>query len=106
MNKKKEAKMKVWKNALMVVAVASLVLSFPLGSTWAKTYKLTVVAGHPPIFLWETLCRDFFIPEVDRRLAEAGGQHQIEWNQAYGGTVAKIEDAASQRDLHDTLWHR
>ena len=85
--------MKVWKNAFLVVVVASLVLSVPIGSAWAKTYKLTVVAGHPPIFLWVTLCRDFFIPEVDKRLAEAGGKHKIEWNQAYGGTVAKIGGA-------------
>jgi TRAP-type C4-dicarboxylate transport system substrate-binding protein len=85
--------MKVWKKVFLVVVVASLVLSVPIGSAWAKTYKLTVVAGHPPIFLWVTLCRDFFIPEVDKRLAEAGGKHKIEWNQAYGGTVAKIGGA-------------
>jgi TRAP-type C4-dicarboxylate transport system substrate-binding protein len=57
----------------------------------AKNYKMTVVAGHPPIFLWVTLCRDYFIPEVDKRIAPLG--HKIEWNQAYGGTIAKIGGA-------------
>ena len=82
--------MKVWRKALLIAVMAAIVFGVPISSTWAKTYKLTVVAGHPPIFLWVTLCRDFFIPEVDRRLQEAGGKDKIEWNQAYGGTVAKI----------------
>jgi len=85
--------MKLWEKAILVVVTASLIFSLPVGSTQAKTYKLTVVAGHPPIFLWVTLCRDFFIPEVDKRLLEAGGKYKIEWNQAYGGTVAKIGGA-------------
>ncbi len=85
--------MKLWKNALLLVIIAALVFSVPVGSVSAKTYKITVVAGHPPIFLWVTLCRDYFIPEVNKRLQEAGGKHKIEWNQAYGGTIAKIGGA-------------
>ena len=57
---------------------------------WQKTYKITVATGHPPIFLWVTLLRDYFIPEVNKRLEAAGAKDKIEWNQAYGGTVAKI----------------
>jgi TRAP-type C4-dicarboxylate transport system substrate-binding protein len=37
-----------------------------------------------------TLLRDYVIPEVDKQLAAAGGKDKIEWNQAYGGTVAKL----------------
>ena len=85
--------MKRWRKLLLMVLALSLVLSLFIGPASAKTYKLTVVAGHPPIFLWVTLCRDFFIPEVDKRLQEAGGKHKIVWNQAYGGTVAKIGGA-------------
>ena len=80
--------MKFLKYALSIMVTAALIVSVPIGSTSAKTYKITVAAGHPPIFLWVTLCRDFFIPEVNKRLAAVG--HKIEWNQAYGGTVAKI----------------
>jgi TRAP-type C4-dicarboxylate transport system substrate-binding protein len=70
-----------------MIAVA---LSVPTVPAQAKTYKLTAAAGHPPIFLWVTLTRDFFIPEVDRLLVEAGAKDKIVWNQAYGGTVAKL----------------
>jgi len=85
--------MKIWKKTLLIVVMASLIFSLPVGSALAKDYKMTVVTGHPPIFLWVTLCRDFFIPEVDKRLLEAGGKHKIVWNQAYGGTIAKIGGA-------------
>jgi TRAP-type C4-dicarboxylate transport system substrate-binding protein len=71
----------------MVLILAMVLFAVPAA---AKTYKLTVVAGHPPIFLWVSMAQDFFVPEVDKRLAAAGGEHKIEWNQAYGGTVAKI----------------
>ena len=83
--------MKKWQKLLLIVVAAGMILSLPLGSAVAKNYKMTVVAGHPPIFLWVTLCRDYFIPEVDKRIAPLG--HKIEWNQAYGGTVAKIGGA-------------
>src|SRR3546814_4625742 len=33
---------------------------------------------------------DYFIPEVDKRLAAAGGKVKIEWNRAYGGTLVKL----------------
>jgi TRAP-type C4-dicarboxylate transport system substrate-binding protein len=85
--------MKLLKKTLLIVVTAALIFSLPAGPALAKDYKLTVVTGHPPIFLWVTLCRDFFIPEVDKRLLEAGGKDKIVWNQAYGGTVAKIGGA-------------
>jgi len=82
--------MKSVKMLLLIMVVLAVILTVPIAPAQAKTYKLTSAAGHPPIFLWVTLTRDFFIPEVDRRLAEAGGKDKIIWNQAYGGTVAKL----------------
>ncbi len=77
---------RVTKTLLLTVALCLLV---PFAAP-AKTMKMTVVAGHPPVFLWVSLCRDFFIPEVDKRIKAAGIDFTIEWNQAYGGTIAKI----------------
>jgi len=82
--------MELWKKTVLMVLMVSLVMGLSAGSAPAKNYKLTVVAGHPPIFLWVTLCRDYFIPEVNKRLAEAGGKDTVEWNEAYGGTIAKL----------------
>jgi TRAP-type C4-dicarboxylate transport system substrate-binding protein len=50
--------------------------------------KLTVVSGHPPATAGVRLLRDYFIPEVDKRLA-AGGRYKIQWTQAYAGAIAK-----------------
>ena len=85
--------MKFLKRLSLIVLLGALIFVLPMGQAQAKTYKLTVVAGHPPIFLWVSMARDFFIPEVDKRLKEAGGENSVEWNQAYGGTVAKIGGA-------------
>ena len=68
-------------------AIAATLVAAPAR---AETYNLTVAAGHPPVFLWVKLMSEFFIPEVDKRLADAGGAHKVEWTEAYGGTVAKI----------------
>ena len=78
------------KKVLLIGMMVALAISIGVGSVGAKTYKVTVVAGHPPIFLWVTLCRDYFIPEVDKRIAALGSGDKIVWNQAYGGTIAKI----------------
>lgn len=82
--------MKAFRLSLLMLVMFALPLIASVAPAKAKTYKMTVATGHPPIFLWVTLTRDFFIPEVDKRLAAAGGKDKIEWNQAYGGTVAKI----------------
>ncbi|MCB2037859.1 MAG: C4-dicarboxylate TRAP transporter substrate-binding protein, partial [Ottowia sp.] len=55
-----------------------------------QTLRLTAVAGHPPVFLWVKLLDEFFIPEVDKRVAAAGGKVKIEWTRAFGGTLVKL----------------
>jgi C4-dicarboxylate-binding protein DctP len=49
---------------------------------------LTVIDAYAPTALWVRVFIDYFIPEVDRRLAETGN-YEIDWNQVFGGTVAK-----------------
>jgi len=85
--------MKTVQRLLAISVIAAMMFVASMSTATAKTHKLTVVAGHPPIFLWVTLTRDFFIPEVDKRLKAAGGNDKVVWNQAYGGTIAKIGGA-------------
>ena len=54
------------------------------------TIRLTAAAGHPPVFLWVKLVDEYFIPEVDKRLAAAGSKSKIEWTKAWGGTLIKL----------------
>lgn len=55
-----------------------------------QTIKLTVTAGHPPVFLWVKTTDEVFIPEVDKRLVAAGNKYKIEWTKAWGGTLIKL----------------
>jgi len=54
-----------------------------------KTIRLSVATGHAPVVTWVSKLDKFFIPEIDRRLKEAG-EYKIKWTKAYSGTVAKI----------------
>lgn len=49
---------------------------------------LTVIDAYAPTALWVRVFMNYYMPEVDRRLAETGN-YEIDWNSAFGGTVAK-----------------
>ena len=52
------------------------------------TINLTAVDGYPPKSLWIKEFIDFYIPEVDKRLAKTN-KYKIRWNQAWGGQIVK-----------------
>ncbi len=94
---------------LAVVAAASLGLTSAASAQ--QTIKLTISAGHPPAFLWVKVLDEFFVPEIDRRLAAAGGRHKIDWTKAWAGTLAKsgqesvaIKDGVSDLGFAGTLF--
>jgi len=51
--------------------------------------KITVCAGQAPVFPFVRLISQSFIPSVNADLARTG-KLKITWNEAYGGTLAKI----------------
>ena len=70
------------------VLLASVLAVFPLAANAQQVIKLTAMDGYPPRALWVKEFIEFYIPEVDKRLA-AGGKYKIEWNQAWGGQIVK-----------------
>lgn len=54
----------------------------------AEKIKAVVIDGYPARALWVKEFSNFFIPEVDKRLAETGN-YVMEWQEAYGGTIVK-----------------
>ena len=70
-----------------IAAAALVALAAPAAAQ--EQIKLTVAAGHPPIFLWVKHLKESFMATVDAELAKSG-KHKIAWNEAYGGTLAKI----------------
>jgi TRAP-type C4-dicarboxylate transport system substrate-binding protein len=77
-----------FKVALAVGSLVAAVTLTPAQAQTQTTHKLTLATGQPPVFPYIALLRDFFIPEVDKRLAATS--HRIQWTQAYSGTVMKI----------------
>ncbi len=63
--------------------------SFPASAT---TYKLTMVAAPPPTVTPTQLTKDFFVPEVAKRVEAAGRGDKIEWTEAYSQTLAKFTE--------------
>lgn len=54
----------------------------------AETIKAVVIDGYPAKAMWVQEFSNFFIPEVDKRLAEAGN-YEMDWQESYGGSIVK-----------------
>lgn len=78
---------------LLRQSLAAAVVGIALGAAplahAQETIKLTVAAGHPPIFLWVKHLKESLMATVDAELAKTG-KYKIAWTEAYGGTLAKI----------------
>ena len=53
-----------------------------------ETVKAVVIDGYPAGALWVKEFTNFFIPEVDKRLAKSGN-YVMEWQESYGGSIVK-----------------
>jgi TRAP-type C4-dicarboxylate transport system substrate-binding protein len=90
-----------------ILCSAILALGAGLSSISARAgdpeeIPLIAVDSYAPTALWTLVFIDYFIPEVDRRLAETGN-YKIKWNKAFGGSIAKTRGVldALQYDLAD-----
>ena len=54
----------------------------------AETINAVVIDGYPARALWVKEFTNFFIPEVDKRLAESGN-YEMNWQENYGGSIVK-----------------
>jgi len=88
---------------LVRVALVSVVLvsHSPLVSS-AETIRMIAVDSYSSSALWVKVFIEYFIPEVDKRLA-VNGNYEIDWNPAFGGTIAKTKGVLDslQHDLGD-----
>jgi len=78
--------MKLRKLLLGVAVATSVVASAPAFS--AETIKAVVIDGYPAKAMWVKEFTGFFIPEVDKRLAEKGN-YKMDWQESYGGSIVK-----------------
>ena len=53
-----------------------------------ESISAVVIDGYPDRALWVKEFTNFFIPEVDRRLADSGN-YKMNWQENYGGSIVK-----------------
>ncbi|MBB5723943.1 TRAP-type C4-dicarboxylate transport system substrate-binding protein [Loktanella ponticola] len=73
------------RRGLMGVALATMT-ALPVAAQ--ETISAVVIDGYPDRSLWIEEFSNFFIPEVDRRLAETGN-YVMDWQENYNGTIVK-----------------
>ena len=75
-----------WTRRSLMGAALATMAAMPV----AAQEKITanVIDGYPARALWVQEFTNFFIPEVDRRLAESGN-YEMSWQENYGGSVVK-----------------
>lgn len=78
--------MTVMRKGLVLGALMAGLAATP--SLAAETIKAVVIDGYPARALWVKEFSSFFIPEVDKRLAETGN-YQMDWQESYGGSIVK-----------------
>lgn len=73
------------KRALMGAALATMTA---IPAMAQERISAVVIDGYPDRALWVKEFSNFFIPEVDRRLAESGN-YVMDWQENYGGSIVK-----------------
>ena len=74
-----------WKGRILG---AALITALAAPAFAAETIKAVVIDGYPARALWVKEFTEFFIPEVDKRLAESGN-YKMDWQESYGGSIVK-----------------
>lgn len=82
----KNAALKTLTPLALAITLALGMASLPAHAQ--TTINLTAVDGYPPKSLWIKEFIEFYIPEVDKRLAK-DNKFKIRWNQAWGGQIVK-----------------
>ncbi|PRY26106.1 TRAP-type C4-dicarboxylate transport system substrate-binding protein [Aliiruegeria haliotis] len=77
---------KNWTRTTAIGLLAATALTAPAFA--AEKISAVVIDGYPAKALWVQEFSNFFIPEVDKRLAEAGN-YEMDWQESYGGSIVK-----------------
>lgn len=70
----------------MALALAPFMAPGPVAA--AETIKMIAIDGYPERSMWVKEFSGMFIPRVNELLAESGN-YEIQWQEAYGGTIVK-----------------
>ncbi|WBU59926.1 C4-dicarboxylate TRAP transporter substrate-binding protein [Paracoccus albus] len=72
----------------LLLSTGAILLAQTGAAMAQEEIRVSVVNGHPPVFLWVKHLTETFIPTVDQALE--GTDYQISWTENYGGTLAAV----------------
>lgn len=75
-----------WTRRSLLGAALATMTAMPVMAQ--EKISAVVIDGYPARALWVKEFTNFFIPEVDRRLAETGN-YEMSWQENYGGSIVK-----------------
>ena len=78
----------MFRTRLLLIALATALTAVTAPIHAQTTINMTAIDGYPPKSLWIKEFIEFYIPEVDKRLAK-DNKYKIRWNQAWGGQIVK-----------------
>ncbi|NNE87675.1 MAG: C4-dicarboxylate TRAP transporter substrate-binding protein [Silicimonas sp.] len=86
-----------------LIAAGAMVM--PMAASSQETINLTVASSHPTVVPWVGMIKTHFMARTDEILAE-NGNYQIEWNEAFGGTLYKANATLSsvEEGITDIGW--
>jgi TRAP-type C4-dicarboxylate transport system substrate-binding protein len=91
----------------LAVALGTTLLASGLSAAHAQqTFKLTIASSHPTTLPWVGLMSTLFVPEVNKRVEALGKGYKIEWKEAYGGQLYKMNATLSSvgEGIADVGW--
>ena len=74
------------------VVAAAIAVAASVQPGAAKTVKMVAVSAAPPIVTYVRATKQYFMPEIDKRLAASGLDFKIEWIGAYSQSLAKFTE--------------
>jgi TRAP-type C4-dicarboxylate transport system substrate-binding protein len=81
--------MRIFGSLTRKLLVGATLAAIPFAASAQQVIKLTAIDGYPPRALWTKVFIEYYIPEVNKRLAAAGNKYKIDWQQAWGGQIVK-----------------
>lgn len=76
------------KGPIQLALAVAISMSVALPTFAAEKIKIVAIDGYPAKAMWVKEFSEFFIPEVNKRLATSG-KYELEWQESYGGSIVK-----------------
>jgi TRAP-type transport system periplasmic protein len=80
---------------LSAVAIGSALTVGVTSAQAQQTINLTIASSHPTTLPWVGVMSQHVVPEMNKRLQAAGNKVRINWREAYGGQLYKMNATLS-----------